>query len=159
MVEAATSANVSSVAVGRNSPSEGGWELFPHDADIGIRGFGPTMEAAFEQGARALSAAITDPRRIAPRQVVEISCEGRDREFLFVEWLNCLVYEMATRHMLFSQFAVHVQDGHLRGRAWGEPVDVSRHAPAAEVKGATFTALEVRPRTGGGWLAQCVIDV
>jgi tRNA nucleotidyltransferase (CCA-adding enzyme) len=136
-----------------------GWELFPHDADIGVRGFGPTIEVAFEQAALALTAAVTDPRAVAPRKLVEIACEARDSEFLFVEWLNALVYEMATRHMLFGRFVVHVGGRRLRAWAWGEPVDVARHEPATEVKGATFTALKVAPRAGGGWIAQCVVDV
>ncbi len=35
----------------------------------------------------------------------------------------------------------------------------ARHQPAVEVKGATLTALEVRRASGGGWIAQCVVDV
>jgi SHS2 domain-containing protein len=38
-------------------------------------------------------------------------------------------------------------------------VDVERHAPAVEVKGATFTELVVRRYDDGRWLAQCVLDV
>ena len=29
------------------------WEHFPHVADMGVRGLGPTKEAAFEEAARA----------------------------------------------------------------------------------------------------------
>ena len=43
---------------------EARWEHFPHDADIGVRGFGPTVVAAFEQAALALTAVITDPGHI-----------------------------------------------------------------------------------------------
>jgi SHS2 domain-containing protein len=38
-------------------------------------------------------------------------------------------------------------------------VDVARHQPAVEVKGATFTELKVRRTDQGEWLAQCVVDV
>jgi len=61
--------------------------------------------------------------------------------------------------MLFGRFAVTIEDSRLSGRAWGEPVDVDRHRPAAEVKGATYTALQVSRRADGQWLAQCVVDV
>ena len=37
----------------------GHWEHFPHEADIGIRGFGATPAEAFEQAALAMSAAAT----------------------------------------------------------------------------------------------------
>ena len=46
----------------------------------------------------------------------------------------------------------------LSGEAWGEPVDMARHHPAVEVKGATFTTLLVAERDGG-WVAQTVVDV
>jgi SHS2 domain-containing protein len=41
----------------------------------------------------------------------------------------------------------------------GEPVDVARHTPAVEVKGATLTELAVRQEADGTWVAQCVLDV
>ena len=37
------------------------WEHFSHEADIGIRGVGPTLATAFEQAAIAMTAVITDP--------------------------------------------------------------------------------------------------
>jgi tRNA nucleotidyltransferase (CCA-adding enzyme) len=143
----------------RQSKPKRGWELFAHDADIGVRGFGPTKQAAFEQAAYAMTAVITEPRDVAPSHIVEVECEAPDAEFLLVEWLNALVFEMATRRMLFSRFAVHIRGGRLRGWAWGEAVDVARHEPAAEIKGATLTALRVRRRHDGTWVAQCVVDV
>lgn len=136
-----------------------GWELFPHEADSGVRGFGPTLEAAFEEAAVALTAVATDPHHVVPRVAVEIECEAPDVELLFVDWLNALICTMSTRRMLFSRFEVAIEPpGRLRGRAYGEPVDRERHAPAAEAKGATYTALRVS-ETDGTWIAQCVVDV
>lgn len=136
-----------------------GWEHWPHDADIGVRGFGPTLESAFEQAAIALTAVITDPVGVAPRDQVIISCKAGDPELLLAEWLNALVYEMATRRMLFSRFDVAIDNGTLQGAAWGEPIDVARHQPATEVKGATYTGLEVMRESDGRWIAQCIVDV
>jgi tRNA nucleotidyltransferase (CCA-adding enzyme) len=135
------------------------WEHFPHDADIGVRGIGASKEEAFEQAALALTAVITDPRIVVPREDVEVMCEAPDDELLFVDWLNALVYEMATRRMLFSRFEVHIEEGRLQAKAWGEAVDVARHQPAVEVKGATYTALLIRQESHGAWIAQCVVDV
>ncbi len=136
-----------------------GWEHFAHEADVGVRGYGPSLAAAFEQAALAMTAAITDVERIAESESVRITCQAPQADLLLVEWLNALIYEMATRGMLFGRFAVIIEDSRLSGRAWGEPVDVDRHRPAAEVKGATYTALQVSRRADGQWLAQCVVDV
>lgn len=135
------------------------WEHFPHQADIGVRGIGVTKEAAFEQAGLAMTAVITDPVSVAPLQAVAIGCEAPDDELLLVDWLNALVYEMATRKMLFSRFAVRFNDHSLHATAWGEPIEISRHQPAVEVKGATYTELSVKQDQQGQWIAQCVVDV
>jgi SHS2 domain-containing protein len=135
-----------------------GWEHFPHEADVGVCGFGPTLEAAFEQAAHALTAVVTD-RAIADRSAVEVECDAPDVELLFVEWLNAVIYEMAVRRMLFGRFAVRIDGTHLSGTLWGEPVDVGRHVPACEPKGATYTALKVAQDPDGTWSAACVVDV
>lgn len=137
----------------------GRWEHFPHDADIGVRGFGPTREVAFKQAALALTAAVTDVARVEPREAIEIRCAAPNDELLLVEWLNALVFEMATRRMLFGSFSLRAEDGALQAVARGEEVDVERHRPATEVKGATYTALKVRRGADGAWVAQCVVDV
>ena len=136
-----------------------GWEHFPHDADIGVRGFGTTLPQAFEQTALALTAVVTDPVAVAPASEVAISCNAASPELMLAEWLNALVFEMATRRMLFSRFAVRIEGKTLEGRAWGEAVDVARHQPATEVKGATYTMLSVERGADGRWVAQCVLDV
>jgi tRNA nucleotidyltransferase (CCA-adding enzyme) len=135
------------------------WEHFPHQADMGVRGIGPTLAAAFEQAALAMTAVVTDPARVAPEQSVEIRCEAPDDELLLVDWLNALILEMAARHMLFSEFEVRLEGRRLFASARGEAVDPDRHQPAVEVKGATYTGLKVGRNESGEWLAECVVDV
>jgi tRNA nucleotidyltransferase (CCA-adding enzyme) len=125
---------------------------------MGVRGFGVTKAEAFEQAALALTAVVADPATVEPREAVTMECAGPDDELLLAEWLNRVVYEMATRRMLFSRFAVRLDGARLSAQAWGEPTDLTRHRPAVEVKGATYTALRVA-RDDGGWVAQTVVDV
>lgn len=134
------------------------WEHFSHEADIGVRGVGSTKAQAFEQAALAMTGVITDPAAVIANEAVEIDCEAPDDELLLAEWLNRLVYEMATRRMLFSRFSVRIDGTRLTGTAWGERIDVARHQPAVEIKGATYTALRVTHERAG-WIAQTVVDV
>lgn len=138
--------------------SSGRWEHFPHEADMGVRGIGASREEAFEQAALALTAVITDPATVATEEMVEVECEAPDEELLFADWLNSLIYEMATRGMLWGRFEVTLEGLTLRGRAWGEKVNSDKHRPAVEVKGATYTELRVK-KNDGDWIAQCVVDV
>lgn len=145
--------------------AQGRWEHFYHQADVGVRGIGPTLDEAFEQAGLALTAVVTNPALVRAIQPIEIECEAPRASLLLVDFLNRLVYEMATRRMLFSQFEVHLSPPDLGGAlslhalAWGEPVDPARHQPAVEVKGATYCELEVRQNHEGEWVVQCVVDV
>ncbi|WP_424594112.1 archease [Bradyrhizobium sp.] len=134
------------------------WEHFPHDADVGLRGWGTTPAEAFEQAAYALIAVVTRAE-VNPKVAVQLTCEAPDLELLFVEWLNAIIYEMAVRNMLFGRFLVRIEHDRLEGTLWGEPVDVERHAPACEPKGATYTALKVAKDADGRWSAACIVDV
>jgi SHS2 domain-containing protein len=137
----------------------GTWEHFSHDADMGVRARAATKEEVFEQMALGMTALVTAPAGIAPEQDVAVSCEAPSLEYLLVDWLNAIVYEMAVRRMVFGRFRVTLGDRSLRGIASGERVDPARHQPAVEIKGATFTALEFLRREDVSWEAQCVVDV
>ena len=139
-------------------PSAPAFETFAHDADIGVRGRGGTLAEAFANAGRALTAVITDPASVRETLSVEIACEAADPELLLFDWLNALVFEIATRRVLFARYEVKVEGAVLRARAFGEPVEIGRHHPAVEVKGATWTGMRVA-REGGSWVAECVVDV
>jgi tRNA nucleotidyltransferase (CCA-adding enzyme) len=139
----------------KSSPS---WAHFEHDADIGVRGVGPTKAEAFRQAALALTAVVTDPSGVRTLDAVTILCEAPNDELLLVEWLNALIYEMAVRAMIFGDFSIEIDGRALRGTAYGEAVDIDRHEPAVEIKGATLTALKVSEGPDG-WRAECVVDV
>jgi SHS2 domain-containing protein len=135
------------------------FEHFSHDADIGVRGRGASLGEALGRAAQALTAVVTEIGSVRETTSVEILCEPAEPEILLFDWLNAVVFEMATGRLLFSRYEVTVDDGGLAARAFGEPVDVGRHHPAVEVKGATMTGLRVAREKNGTWVAECVVDV
>jgi SHS2 domain-containing protein len=139
-------------------PGPPAFETFEHDADIGVRGRGATLAEAFANAGRALTSVVTDPAGVREGLSMEIACEAGDPESLLFDWLNALVFEMATRWAVFARYEVRIEGGRLRATAFGEPVEVARHQPAVEVKGATWTGLRVA-QEAGRWVAECVVDV
>ena len=135
------------------------WEHYPHQADVGLRGFGATKGEAFEQASLALTAVVAELETVDPAEPLEITCAAENDELLLVEWLSRLVYEMSTRRMLFSRVDMFVGDRHLKARIWGEKIDVEKHNPAVEVKAVTYYDLKVAREADGRWIAQCVVDV
>ena len=136
-----------------------GWEHVPHGADIGVRGWGTDVAAAFEQAALATTAIAVDPSLIRLEAPVDITCEAASLEDLLVEWLNAVIFEMSTRQMVFGAVVVTVDGHRLTASARGEIIDPDRHDPGVEPKGATYTMLRVIQREDGTWEAQCLVDV
>ena len=135
------------------------WNHFEHDADIGLRASAATREGLFEAMGEALTGVITDPAIVRPELTIRIHCEAPDDALLLVDWLNALIYEMATRQMLFSRWRVELRATTLDAEVSGEAIDRDRHKPVVEVKGATYTALSIESDEHGGWRGQCVVDV
>jgi SHS2 domain-containing protein len=135
------------------------WEHFSHGSDIGVRGFGCSVEEAFEQAAVGLTAIVADVSRIEESETVDVRCDAPDLELLLVNWLNAIIYEMAVRMMLFKKFRVATSGCSLTGTLVDEKVDPIRHQVGVEAKGVTVTALRVQCEQNGQWLAQCVVDV
>ena len=135
------------------------WEHLEHGADIGVRGYGSNLAEAFIQAALSLSSVVTDLDKIDPSESVTVECEAPEFDLLLLDWLNEIVYQMATRNMLFGRFEVQILGHHLQARLFGEVTDQAKHQPAVEIKGATFTELKVYQTGAGEWVAQCIIDV
>src|SRR5689334_13740816 len=81
-----------------------------------------------------------------------------DLDTLFAEAGRALLYHFDAEHLLLSRFEVRVHEGGLEGRAWGEPLDRSRHELGHEVKAITYHGLCLRPEDGG-WLAEVIVDI
>lgn len=135
-----------------------GWEHFSHEADIGIRGIGSSVEDAFAMAAMALTEVVTKSEKLSPYLTIHIHCKEDDLELLFYDWINALVYEMDTKKILFKTFRVRINNGQLEAECEGEKINPLKQDLAVEVKGATMTELKVIQRKEQ-WIAQCVVDV
>ncbi len=134
------------------------YETFEHAADIGIRGFGESVEEAFQNTAVALYSVVVDIDSVEPRERKAVTASAQDRELLLVEWLNALLALSDVERMVFSRFEVRIEGNMLSGFAWGERLDRARHETRVEVKGATCHLLKVT-KQANGYMAQCVVDV
>jgi SHS2 domain-containing protein len=139
------------------------YEQFEHQADVGIRGRGRTIEEAFENGAKAMFNVMVNLEKVEPKKEIKIECEAPNLEELFVEWLNKLLSEAGIENLVFSDFKINeikrIDSGYkLFGLAKGEELNSERHEPKVEVKAATYSQLKIEKR-GNEYIAQTIIDV
>ncbi len=134
------------------------YETFEHEADIGIRGFGSSIEVSFACIAQAMFDLMsgdicTDNRS----ERIYIETWGFDLESLLVAWLNELLTQADLHSFIFRKFEIRIQDFYLSGYAWGENF-IPGEDQGIEVKGATLTEVRVE-KTVDYWLTQCIVDV
>src|SRR3989337_185138 len=124
-----------------------------HEADVGIRATGSTLEEAFEQGAKAMLNVMWDISTI----------EARDIPELFVEALNEILFKQDVEGLALARFQVNgisMMNGRYRltGIAYGEPLNFEKHTVKTEVKAATYAGLRYEEKEGR-YMVQCILDV
>lgn len=135
------------------------FEVIEHTADIGIRSFGDTEEEAFENAAAGMFSLVANMDDIRETREFPIEVEAEDSETLLVEWLNELLYIFESNRVLLKRFQVEeLGENRLKGKAWGEPLDESRHELGTDIKAVTYHMLKVE-KTGTGWEADVIFDI
>jgi SHS2 domain-containing protein len=130
-----------------------------HTADLGLRIWGATREELFENAGAALTAVLTDRRRLRREKTAEILLEAPDLEALLVAWLNHLLYLYDVDAFLGREFQVtELTPQRLAAQARGETYDPGRHVARTAVKAATYHHLEIISRNGR-WQATVILDL
>jgi len=135
------------------------FETFDHTADLGLRVRAADLNTLFAEAAAALfSTIVEDPASVVPTQTVAVELANDDTEYLLFDWLKTLLYHFDAEHLLFSRFEVRIDATGLKGTAWGERLDRSRHELGHEVKAITYHGLRLE-RTADGYLAEVIVDI
>ncbi len=120
------------------------FEVLDHTADVGIVAHGEDAPQAFANAARGMFSLITDLEDVRETEHRDIEVTAPDEEALLVAWLSELLYYFDAEMMLFRRFDIaELSDAAIRARAYGEPVDASRHRLKTGIKAATYHMLEV----------------
>jgi SHS2 domain-containing protein len=133
------------------------YEIFEHDADVGIRAFGRTLEEAFENGAKAMSSIMVELDTVDPKDTKMIECEAEDPGALFITWLNQIRALLDIDGMVFSEFEVEIDGNLLKGKAKGEVLDHKKHGLGEDVKAATYHLLKIEQNDQ--YMIQCIVDL
>ncbi len=123
-----------------------GFRVLEHTADVGIESWGDDLREAFADAARGMFSLMVDIDAVAERLDRAQSVVAGDREGLLVSWLNELIGLVDAEGLVFSRFVIdRLTESALEARAFGEPLDVSRHQPHLAIKAATYHGLTVDP--------------
>lgn len=136
-----------------------GFDYFEVAADVGIRGWGPTPEAAFRQTGLAFFALMVTPEGIVERESREVRAQGDTPESLLVNWLNDCLYVHDVEGFVARRIDFPVFEARrLHSLLWGETVDPARHRLGTIVKAATLHQLTIR-QADGSWEIRVILDI
>lgn len=135
------------------------FEIIEHPADVGFRATGTSFANLLENSAAALLALMCEVAGIEERESREIIATGGDHESLLFAWL-AEILAIADGEALFFRRAqvLEVNQGRVRGFAYGEPVDRARHRRGTAIKAITYHQLAVE-ESAAGWKATVFVDV
>jgi SHS2 domain-containing protein len=135
------------------------FEVLEHTADIGFRAWGNTLEELFAAAAEALVAMAIEIDTVEPRETYFLQAVGDNREELFVNWLNEVLYYLDGRRLAMKTFSVEqLTNTSVRGTARGEPLDPRRHPPKLVIKGVTYHQLRIE-KSEKGWECDVYLDI
>jgi len=134
------------------------WEHYEHTADVGVRGYGSTLEEAFEAVALGLFDVMVDVEKVEPKECREIRVDEEDLEALLYSFLEELLVIHDIDGLVFGDISVRLErteEGYsLRARACGEPLDYEKHEPKEEVKAITYHDMRIERLPDGRWMVQ-----
>ncbi|NHI83184.1 MAG: archease [Candidatus Thorarchaeota archaeon] len=141
----------------RMTPRQG-FEFHEHTADITIECWASSLKEAFEQAALATFEVILNTDTVRPIESVNVSVQGIDIQELLVEWIGHLIALIDINTQFYSMFEVLELDEKdegcsLKGRVWGEEIDLDRHETRTEVKAMTYADMRIdqRPESTTLW--------
>ncbi|MBX6771731.1 MAG: archease [Chloroflexi bacterium] len=126
--------------------SRAGFRLLPHTADVAVSAWGPSLDDAYAEAVRALTAVTFDLRRIRPLEERSVHLVGTDPVQLLVGLLKEVLYLIDAEGFLASRAHVALSPEGLDARLYGERFDPSRHERTGPlVKAVTYHEISVDP--------------
>jgi SHS2 domain-containing protein len=129
--------------------TDSGWEQFEVEADVGIRGWGPSRAEAVAQLTLGVFSLIAAPASIEVRERREVRAQAEGPEALLVAWVDeCLYVHEIEGFVVHSVEMTVFADELAHGYLHGEPLDPARHRIGGVVKGATHHRTSLTDRDG-----------
>ncbi|HDD69370.1 MAG TPA: archease [Candidatus Korarchaeota archaeon] len=130
--------------------------------DVSFIARGKDLKELFRQAAIAMYNVMVDVEKVDKVEEVEVELRSPDLSLLLHDWLSELLFITDTKRLVFSDFSVNItKEGSeylLRGKAFGEKLNMSKHDPKTEIKAVTYHSLKIQ-RSGDLWEGTVVLDL
>jgi SHS2 domain-containing protein len=133
------------------------FEEISHTADIKIRVRAPTLEALFSETLNAMMQIIYGTHRGGYIHK-NIGIESSGNESLLADFLSEVLFISEVENLVFSDADIKINGLHLSAELIGEQFDPARHSGGSEVKGISYSGLEITS-DANGYMLDIIFDV
>ena len=133
------------------------FEEISHTADVKIHASAPTLEALFSEAFRALMQVMYGERH-GGNEIRNIRIESTDTESLLADFLSEVLFVSEVEGLVFSDTRIRIDGLNLNAELTGESFDPARYSGGTEVKGISYSGLEIL-HDANGYMVDIIFDV
>ena len=123
------------------------YRFLEHPTDAVVEVTAPTLKEAFLKAAESVVDLTLDTGTVVQRERVQVTVNGKDLDYLLLNWLEEVIYQLITEGFAIGRFEVSISRNggyRLDASMYGEPIDLHRHGFKVEIKAPTFHRMEIR---------------
>ncbi len=134
------------------------YQFLPHTADVKFRAYGKDLEEAFSNAALALTAIITDPKKVKPAIKKTIKVESEDEKALLYDFLEqFLILLDAEGFLLHKVKEIKISDNKLSAVIVGDN-HPEKYETKTHIKAVTYQEMEIK-KEKDKYMLQVVMDI
>jgi SHS2 domain-containing protein len=133
------------------------FEEISHTADVKIHASAPSLESLFSDTLKALMQVMYGTPR-GGGLTREIRIQSTDNESLLADFLSEVLFVSETEGLVFSDARIRINGFNLVAELYGEAFDPGQHSGGTEVKGISYSGLEIM-HDANGYMVDIIFDV
>jgi SHS2 domain-containing protein len=133
-----------------------------HSTDALIEAYGPSIEEAFVNAAKATVDTIVELDRVKPKERIQFIVTGHDMYELLYNWLENILSVVDTDQLLLKEFNIRIIEKpggfSLEADCFGQKFDEKVHNFRTAVKAPTYHEMSIR-KAGPQYILKFLLDL
>ena len=127
------------------------YKFLDHATDAFIEVTAKDLKEAFLVTANAVINLTLDQDKVQEKEQKEIIAKGKDLRYLLFSWLEEVTFTLITKGFAIKRIELEIKedkDYKIIAKAYGEPLEFSKHNFKVEIKAPTFYEMKIEQNNG-----------
>lgn len=137
------------------------FEFLEHTADLKFRSYGKTLDACFENAAKAMFSSILDLSSVIVKIERRIEINSSSLETLLHDFLSEILFLFETEDLVFREFHVSIKKNReyqISAKLKGEKFNPKRQGIMTDIKAVTYHEMRIEKKDSE-WVADVLCDI